>query len=72
MLLGTRDGLFREPSACEWQAIISLLLTGLERLLAEQLPPLNLKLQWLGVTQMTEEKYKLHCNNTQLSLQSTT
>ena len=68
--LGTRDKLSRVPNAHEWgaiydeaerQAIIGILLGGLERLPAEQLPPLELKLQWIGMGQMMEAEYRLHC-----------
>ena len=67
--MGTRDGLSRVPSAVEWgamydeaerQAIASLLLSGIERLPQEQLPPLDVKLQWIGDLQMDEATYKLH------------
>ena len=68
--LGTRDKLSRDPSEREWdalyneaemQAVVGLLLTGLERLPAEQLPPLEVKLQWIGMAQMMEAEYKVHC-----------
>lgn len=66
--MGTRDGLSRVPTAREWeelyeeagkQAIVGLLLTGLESLPAEQLPPLDLKLQWIGEVQMIEEQNRV-------------
>ena len=68
--LGTREKLSRVPSAREWeevyeeadrQAIVGLLLSGLESLPLEQLPPLEVKLQWIGMGQMMEAEYKLHC-----------
>ena len=68
--LGTRDELSRVPSArewnalydeAEWQAIVGGLLGGLERLPEEQLPPLDVKLQWIGMVQMMEAEYRLHC-----------
>ena len=67
MALGSRKGLSRVPSAREWedvyeeaekQAIDGLLLTGLERLPAEQLPSMDLKLQWIGETQIIEFQNK--------------
>lgn len=63
--LGTRDKLSRVPSAREWesiyeeaekQAIVGVLLDGLERLPEEQLPPLELKLQWIGMVQIIEQR----------------
>ena len=68
--LGTREKLSRVPSEREWlalydeadrQAIIGVMLTGLERLPEEQLPPLDVKLQWIGMVQMMEADYKEHC-----------
>ncbi len=67
--LGTRDKFSRVPSLPEWeaiydeaerQAIASLLFSGIESLPAEQMPPLELKLQWIGETQIDEATYKLH------------
>ena len=66
--LGARENLSRVPTEREWealyeeaekQAVVGLLLTGLERLPAEQLPRLELKLQWIGVTQMIEHQNKV-------------
>ena len=68
--LGTREKLSRVPNAREWQAlydeaerqaVVGVLLGGLERLPNEQLPPLDLKLQWIGETQMMEAEYRQHC-----------
>jgi len=68
--LGRREGLSRVPSVHEWeamydeaerQAIVSLLLSGIEKLPVEQLPPMDVKLQWIGMTQMDEATYKMHC-----------
>ena len=65
--LSTRDSLSRKPNAEEWddifriaeeQAVVGLLLTGLERLPADLLPPLELKLQWIGEAQMIEARNK--------------
>ena len=60
----------RVPSAREWerlydetdrQAVIGVLLDGLERLPAEQLTPAPVKLQWIGMVQMMEAEYKMQC-----------
>lgn len=68
--LGTRNKLSRVPFEQEWeklyddaerQAVVSVMLSGIENLSAEQLPPLELKLQWIGETQMDEAIYKSHC-----------
>ena len=68
--LGTREELSRVPSAVEWealyeeaerQAVVGVLLGGLERLPEEQWPPLELKLQWIGEVQMMEAEYRTHC-----------
>ncbi len=68
--LGMRDCLSRVPSSYEWekifkeakrQAIIGILLDGIARLPQEQLPPHTLKLQWIGMVQMMEATYRLHC-----------
>ena len=67
--LGTREKLSRVPSSREWealydeaerQAIVGVLLGGLERLPEEQLPPLEVKLQWIGMVQMMEAEYRQH------------
>lgn len=42
------------------QAIIGVLLTGLERLPSEQLPPLEVKLQWIGMVQIMEATHRQH------------
>lgn len=69
--LGTRDKLSRVLNAREWealyeeagrQAIVGLLLSGLERLPEEQLPPLELKLQWIGEAQIIEQTSLHHQN----------
>lgn len=61
--LGTRDKLSRMPSAAEWgqlfeeaerQAVAGVMLDGLERLPAEQWPPLEVKLEWIGEVQVLE------------------
>ena len=67
--LGTREKLSRVPNAREWeamydeaerQAVVGVLLDGLERLPDEQLPPLEVKLQWIGEVQMMEAEYRQH------------
>ncbi len=66
--LGTREKLSRVPSACEWEgiyeeagnhAIVGLLLTGLERFPAEMLPPMEVKLQWIGEVQIIEQQNRV-------------
>ena len=68
LALGTREHLSRVPSACEWEAlyeeagkqvVVGLLLNGLDRLPVESLPLLELKLQWIGETQMIEFQNKV-------------
>lgn len=68
--LGTRYELPRAPSAAEWvsiylesqkQAVLGLMLEGLERLPKEQLPKRDLLLQWIGLAQMNERSYLLQC-----------
>jgi hypothetical protein len=67
--LGTREMLSRIPSAAEWvalyqesqrQAVLSLMVDGLERLPQEQLPKQVFLLQWIGLAQMNEGAYHLH------------
>lgn len=67
--LGTRDKLSRVPNTREWeemyeeaerQAIIGLLLNGLECLLPEQLPSIEVKLQWIGEAQIIEQTSLQH------------
>lgn len=62
---GTLEKLSRVPNAREWeevyemsgqQAVTGILLTGQEKLPAENLPPLELKLQWIGERQITEQQ----------------
>ncbi len=66
--LGTRDKLSRVPSAAEWgrlfeeaerQAVAGVMLGGLERMPAEQWPPLEVKLEWIGEAQAIESQNKL-------------
>lgn len=68
--LGTSDKLSRVPSPSEWeslynealrQAVTGVIMDGLERLPTEQLPPANVKWQWVGVVQMMKKDYLVHC-----------
>lgn len=68
MTLGMRDKLSRVPSAAEWgrlfeeaerQAVVGVMLGGLERLPDEQWPPFELKLEWIGESQTIEAQNKL-------------
>lgn len=69
--LGSRDSLSRTPSDVEWttlykesqrQAVLGLMVDGLERLPQEQLPRQSLLLQWIGLAQLNEGAYHLHCD----------
>ena len=66
--LGRRERLSRVPSVREWeevyenawkQGVVGLLLSALERLPADFLPPLELKLQWIGDVQINEHQNKV-------------
>lgn len=70
MALGTRERLSRVPNGAEWialrqesqrQAVLGLMVEGLELLPKEQRPPKELLLQWIGQVQMNESSYQLHC-----------
>ena len=61
--LRSRECLSRIPDVAEWeliydeaerQAVLGIMLDGLERLPQEQLPPVILKLQWIGAARMVE------------------
>lgn len=67
--IGTRDCLSRRFSVEEWdsvlyeaerQAIVSVLINGLERLPKEQLPPKVILLQYIGEYNINESTYALH------------
>jgi len=67
--LGNRDNLSRTPSMNEWtglfkeaqrQAIIGVLLTGIEKLPKEQKPKKKLLLQWIALCQVVEQNNRLH------------
>lgn len=68
--LGTRSELSGFPTANEWssvfneaqkQAVVGLLLDGLERLPAKQRPAQEILLEWIGLAQMVETTYALQC-----------
>lgn len=61
--LNCRDSLSRMPSTIEWnnlfseaqrQAVVGIMVTGLERLPENQRPPKMLLLQWIGLCQQIE------------------
>lgn len=63
--LGTRDRLSRAPSDREWrqlydlaeeQAIVGVLALGIDRLPKEEWPPKAVRLQWIGMTRLIEQK----------------
>jgi hypothetical protein len=65
--VGTRDELSRVPTAKEWiamyeesekQSIVGVMLDGLERLSDTERPPQEILLQWIGMSQMTEQDTK--------------
>lgn len=69
--LGTREQLSRVASVHDWtdlyaeaerQAVTGIFLEGLERLPKEQLPQKDFLLQWVGVSQMIESNYAIHCD----------
>lgn len=68
--LGNRNDLSTVPSAREWeallievqqQAIVGVLVDGLERLPEAQRPPQVILLMWIGQAQLVESNYALHC-----------
>lgn len=72
--LGTREELSQAPSSVEWrhllneaqrQAVIGVLVNGLEKLPGHQRPPKDLLLQWIGLVQRNEMAYKLQCKRAQ-------
>jgi hypothetical protein len=65
--LGSRRELTSLPTSEEWmrlfdeaqrQAVAGVILDGLERLSEQQRPPIDVLLQWIGVTQMIEQQSK--------------
>lgn len=68
--LGARDKLSRTPSLAEWivlfnesqkQAIVGVLINGIEKLPDSQRPSQEVILQWIGLVQMVETTYMLQC-----------
>lgn len=66
--VGTRERLSRVPTAHEWEELLELaqqhtlvgvMLDGIERLPEEQMPELDLKLEWIGETLTIEEENKV-------------
>lgn len=69
LALGTREILSRAPSTDEWetlcqeskrQAVVGVMVDGLECLPQEQRPPKEVLLLWIGLAQMNESNYQLH------------
>lgn len=74
--VGTREKLSMLPSIHNWetifnqagsQAILGIMLDGLERLPQDQLPPKSLKLRWIGLVQNIEQR-NMHLNNAVINL----
>lgn len=72
--VGTRSSMSRVPNVLEWesvyaeaekQAIVGVMVDGLERLPGGQRPPKNILLQWIGSAQIMEQTYHLHCDRAQ-------
>lgn len=68
--IGTRKCFSRVPNVHEWdaiyaeaekQAVLGVIVDGLERLPGNQRPPKIMLLQWIGVVQLMEQTYKIHC-----------
>lgn len=68
--LGNKSSISRIPSREEWmalldisqqQAVVGVIVQGLEKLSREQLPPKDLLLQWIGLAQVSMGTYTLHC-----------
>lgn len=66
--LGTRESISMAPSAAEWdiiydearrQAILGVMLCGLERLPKEQHPPQEILFKWIGLTIKIEQRNAL-------------
>ncbi len=71
--LGTRECLSQVPSARKWdaiydeaerQAVVGVMLGGLERLPQEQLPSILFKLNWIGTVQMLEASSQVNMQRT--------
>lgn len=68
--LDTRDKLSRVPGDAQWtllyseaqkQAVVGILLDGIERLPGVQRPPQNILLQWIGTVYLMETTYRQQC-----------
>ena len=68
--LGNKSSISRIPSREEWislldisqqQAVVGVIVQGLEKLPREQLPPKDILLQWIGLFQISRGTYSLHC-----------
>ena len=68
--IGTRSMLSGIPTVNEWgllfneaqkQAVVGILIDGIERLPEAQRPPQVILLQWIGTVQMVETVYALQC-----------
>ncbi len=68
--LGTRERLSHVPRTEEWvalyqeaqrQTIIGVMVDGLEHLPHGQRPQKDMLLQWIGLAQMNERAFQLHC-----------
>ena len=66
--IGTHDSLSRVLSVVEWnylfneaqrQAVVGIMIAGLERLPEKQRPPQMLLLQWIGLCQQIEVQNEL-------------
>lgn len=67
--LGTRGKMSIVPNAKQWafileeaqrQAVVGVMVDGLERLSNNQRPPKDLLLQWIGLEQIMGQTYELH------------
>lgn len=68
--VGTLDSLTRVPNVHEWnvcfeeaekQAVVGVILDGLEKLPPMHRPPQDILLQWIGTVQVEEQTYRIHC-----------
>lgn len=72
--VGTRERLSRVPDTHEWETLLELarqhtlegvMLDGVERLPREQMPDLDMKLDWIGETMFIEEENKVKNRRTE-------
>ena len=70
--IGTRKCFSRVPNAIEWnaiyaeaekQAVLGVIMDGIECLPDNQRPPKIMLLQWIGMVQMMEQTYNIHCEH---------